>query len=187
MPWPPESISKFLRVILPDNTISARQEAGRERIRRCSDIGESIGHLNAIVERGSAKTAGSTCPAEYSRHRRPWAAMRGGGRMAGSTPACVDRYNRGRRESMRTITIELPDTLPPALGASDEEVAREARLALAILWYDRGLISQGKGAEIAGLTRAEFIDELGRANVSAIQTSVEELREEMEQVRNAGR
>jgi predicted HTH domain antitoxin len=88
---------------------------------------------------------------------------------------------------MRTITIELPDTLPPALGASDEEVARQARLALAILWYDRGLISQGKGAEIAGLTRAEFIDGLGRANVSAIQTSVEEPRAEMERVRDAGR
>jgi hypothetical protein len=37
------------------------------------------------------------------------------------------------------------------------------------------------------LTRAEFIDELGRANVSAIQTSVDELREEMKQVRDAGR
>jgi hypothetical protein len=34
------------------------------------------------------------------------------------------------------------------------------------------MISQGMRAEIAGLTRAEFIDELGRANVSAIQTSV---------------
>jgi predicted HTH domain antitoxin len=88
---------------------------------------------------------------------------------------------------MRTITIELPDQLPPVLGDSDEQVAREARLTLAIVWYDRGLISQGKGAEIAGLTRVEFIDELGRANVSAIQTSAEELRAEMEQVRNAGR
>ncbi len=88
---------------------------------------------------------------------------------------------------MKTITIEIPEDLPPAVGASDEDVAREARLALAILWYDRGLISQGKGAEIAGLTRAEFIDELGRANVSAIQTSVDELREEMEQIRHAGR
>jgi predicted HTH domain antitoxin len=88
---------------------------------------------------------------------------------------------------MKTITIEIPEDLPPAVCASDEEVAREAQLALAILWYDRGWISQGKGAELAGLTRAEFIDELGRANVSAIQTSADELREEMEQVRHAGR
>jgi predicted HTH domain antitoxin len=77
---------------------------------------------------------------------------------------------------MRTITIEVPDDLPLAADASDEDLANEFRLAAAIVWYDRGLISQGKGAEFAGLTRAEFIDELGRANVSAIQTSVEELR-----------
>jgi predicted HTH domain antitoxin len=88
---------------------------------------------------------------------------------------------------MPTITIELPNDLPTAIGGSDEAVARRARLDLAILWYDRGWISQGRGAELAGLTRAEFIDELGRANVSAIQTSVEELRAEMEQVRDAGR
>jgi Uncharacterised protein family (UPF0175) len=49
------------------------------------------------------------------------------------------------------------------------------------------MISHRKGAEIAGLTRVEFIDELGRANVSAIQTSVEELRPAMERVRDAGR
>jgi predicted HTH domain antitoxin len=88
---------------------------------------------------------------------------------------------------MRTITIELPNDLPTAIGATDEAFARRTRLDLAILWYDRGWISQGKGAELAGLTRAEFIDELGRANVSAIQTSVEELRAEMEPVRDAGR
>jgi predicted HTH domain antitoxin len=88
---------------------------------------------------------------------------------------------------MRTITIELPDNLPLAIGATDEALARRARLDLAILWYDRGLISQGKGAEIAGLTRAEFIDDLGRANVSAIQTTAEELRAEMGKGRDAGR
>lgn len=88
---------------------------------------------------------------------------------------------------MKTITIEIPEDLPQDVGASDEDIARAARLALAILWYDRGLISQGKGAELAGLTRAEFIDELGRANVSALQTSVDELRAEMEQIRNADR
>ncbi len=86
---------------------------------------------------------------------------------------------------MRTITIELPDSLSQRVAASDQEVARAARLALAIRWYDQGLISQGRVAEIAGLTRAEFIDELGRSNVSAIQTSVAELRAEREQARHA--
>jgi len=82
---------------------------------------------------------------------------------------------------MKTITIEIPDNVEFPFAASSEEFAQALRLAAAIFWYDKGLISQGKGAEIAGLTRAEFIDELGRANVSAIQTSVEELKAEMEQ------
>ena len=88
---------------------------------------------------------------------------------------------------MKTIAIEIPDDLVLASGASDEDVERDARLAQAIRWYDRGWISQGKGAEIAGLNRVEFIEEFGRANVSAIQTSVEGLRAEMESFRHADR
>lgn len=74
-----------------------------------------------------------------------------------------------------------------SVSASDEELARGLRLAATIFWYDKGLISQGKGAEIAGLTRVEFIDALGQVNVSAIQTSVEELKAEKEQAINARR
>jgi predicted HTH domain antitoxin len=69
---------------------------------------------------------------------------------------------------MKTITIEIPDDLAHPAGTSDEDVARDARLALAMLRCDRGMISEGKGAELAGLTRAEFIHELGRANIRAI-------------------
>ena len=88
---------------------------------------------------------------------------------------------------MRTITLEMPDDAVALGWCAEEDFPRQLRLAAAIHWYDRGLISQGKGAEIAGLTRAEFIDELGRANVSAIQTSVEELKAEREQALDACR
>jgi predicted HTH domain antitoxin len=53
------------------------------------------------------------------------------------------------------------------------------RLAAAIFWYSRGEISQGKGAEIAGLSRRQFIEALGRAEVDAIQISEHELKEEV--------
>jgi predicted HTH domain antitoxin len=111
----------------------------------------------------------------------------------------------------QTLTVELPDELARrarSVAAAGKRRLEDAvidwisqavaepeiegfpgqlRLAAAIFWYDRGLISQGKGAEIAGLTRAEFIDALGRANVSAIQTSVEELQAELERGLNARR
>jgi predicted HTH domain antitoxin len=80
---------------------------------------------------------------------------------------------------MKTIPIEVPDDTMLPFAGSDERFGRELRLAAAIFWYDRGMISQGKGAEIAGLTRADFVDALGRANVSAIQTTVEGLKAEL--------
>jgi len=42
------------------------------------------------------------------------------------------------------------------------------------------MISQGKGAEIAGLSRADFLDALFRAKVPACQVTIEELKEELE-------
>lgn len=88
---------------------------------------------------------------------------------------------------MKLITIEIPDGTALPFADSDEQLAREFRLAAAIFWYDRGMISQGKGAEIAGLTRVEFIDALGRANVSTIQTTPAELKAENDRVLNASR
>ncbi len=41
-------------------------------------------------------------------------------------------------------------------------------------------ISQGKGAQIAGLDRRSFILALGRAGVDAIQINADELRDEVE-------
>jgi predicted HTH domain antitoxin len=66
-----------------------------------------------------------------------------------------------------------------ALRKAPEEFAAEMRLAAAIHWYSQGLVSQGKAAEIAGLSRAELLEELHRRKVPAIQVTVEELEEEL--------
>ena len=47
---------------------------------------------------------------------------------------------------MKTITIEIPDSLSLAVAESEEDLPRALRLAAAIHWYSQGLISQGKGA-----------------------------------------
>jgi len=88
---------------------------------------------------------------------------------------------------VKTITIEVPEDLPTELTDSEGGLPEAFRLAAAIQWYGQGLVSQGKGAEIAGLSRVEFIDALGRAGVSAIQTTVDELRSELESAHDAHR
>lgn len=81
---------------------------------------------------------------------------------------------------MASLTVELPDGAFSALRRSPKELAREMPIAAAILWYHQGLVSQGKAAEIAGLSRADFLDALFRANVPACQVTAEELAEELE-------
>jgi predicted HTH domain antitoxin len=80
---------------------------------------------------------------------------------------------------MKTITIEVPDDLSVAVVESEEDLPRALRLAAAIQWYSQGWISQGKGAELAGLTRAGFLEELFHAKVPACQVTPEELAEEL--------
>jgi predicted HTH domain antitoxin len=54
----------------------------------------------------------------------------------------------------------------------------ELRVAAAVKWYELGQISQSRASEIAGLSRAEFIDALARYGVSPFQESADEVVEE---------
>jgi predicted HTH domain antitoxin len=80
---------------------------------------------------------------------------------------------------MTLVTFDFPPTVFSALRKSPHEFAAEMRLAAAIHWYSQGMVSQGKAAEIAGMDRAQFLDELFRRKVPAVQASLEELREEL--------
>lgn len=81
---------------------------------------------------------------------------------------------------MTTLTIELPEGAFSALRRSPQEFAKEMRIAAAVQWYAQQQISQEKAAEIAGLSRAEFLDELFRRRVPASQVTLQELAKELE-------
>jgi predicted HTH domain antitoxin len=49
------------------------------------------------------------------------------------------------------------------------------RIAAAVKWYETGQLSQGKAAEVAGLTRTKFIDALSQFGVTPFQSTAEEL------------
>lgn len=78
---------------------------------------------------------------------------------------------------MPMVQVEFDTDVFTTLRRTPEEVAQELRVAAAVRWYALGLISQGKGAEIAGLSRADFIDALSASGVSPIQETIEEIRE----------
>jgi predicted HTH domain antitoxin len=80
---------------------------------------------------------------------------------------------------MATLTIELPEGILSALRQSPREAEQDVRLAAAIEWYRRGVISQGRAAEIAGIPRADFIDELAARKIDVVHVDLEELKREI--------
>lgn len=77
------------------------------------------------------------------------------------------------------ISIELPEGAFCALRISPENFVQEMRLAAAVKWYEVGMISQSKAAEIAGVSRQKFLEALSRFNVSPFQETPEELAQEL--------
>jgi len=77
------------------------------------------------------------------------------------------------------ITIDLPDDAFSALRSSPEDFVKEMRLAAAAKWYEIGLVSQSKAAELAGVSRERFLEALSRFHVSPFQETPDELSEEL--------
>lgn len=75
------------------------------------------------------------------------------------------------------VLLELPDTVFSALRTTPALFVREMRVAAAAKWYELGKVSQSKAAEIAGVSRQEFLAALGVLRVQATQETLEEIRE----------
>jgi len=78
---------------------------------------------------------------------------------------------------MIQITFSLDEGALASVRQDPESFTRELRIAAAVKWYELRRISQGRAAEIAGLSRAEFIDALGRYEVSPFQETIAYLSE----------
>ena len=75
----------------------------------------------------------------------------------------------------RTVCMEVDDEVLMGMNKSPEELAGEMRLAAAVKWYEMGMISQERAAQLSGMGRAAFIDALSRFRVSPFQETAEEI------------
>ena len=80
---------------------------------------------------------------------------------------------------MIQIQLNLPESAFSALRSSPDEFAQELLIAAVVKWYEVGMISQSKAAEIANISRQAFLQALDRFEVSPFQTTPAELTEEV--------
>ena len=80
---------------------------------------------------------------------------------------------------MVTVAFEVPEDVFSSVRKDPDSFAEELRLAAAVKWYEMGLVSQSRAAEISGLSRSQFIAALGRFKVSVFQYDVAEIIEEV--------
>jgi predicted HTH domain antitoxin len=65
-----------------------------------------------------------------------------------------------------SLTLDIPDDVLAAIPVPEAEREHFVLLEIACLLYARDLLSLGRGAELAGLSKIEFGLELGRHRIA---------------------
>ena len=89
----------------------------------------------------------------------------------------IDR-DMAKNGKLRKLPVEVPEDALELLHQDEAGLAHEMKLAAAVKWYEVGKLSQARAAELAGLSRSEFITVLGRFGVSPFQEDPEDLGRE---------
>ena len=80
-----------------------------------------------------------------------------------------------------TVTVDLPESAIKALSANTEKDAvAKLRLAAAMKLHELGHLSSGAAAELAGVTKIEFLERMSEYGVLAIPQTPEEAEEDSE-------
>ena len=83
---------------------------------------------------------------------------------------------------MHSLAIPHFEDMLLASGRSREEMEQELRLLLAIKLFELKRVSLGRAAEMAGLGRPAFMDELARLKLPVINFAEDQLAEEFRDV-----
>jgi len=87
-------------------------------------------------------------------------------------------------KAMKQAVISYPAGLPQILKLSDNEFAGELRFLAEAKLFELGRLSSGKASRLAGMNRVEFLHELARIGVPAINLREEEVDAEIEAARD---
>ena len=80
---------------------------------------------------------------------------------------------------MKTVAIVIPDEVADMLAQDEANLQQELHLLLAVKLYELGRLSAGAAAQVARLSRPEFLARLSAYQVSPINLDEEAIEQEI--------
>ncbi|OUC12537.1 MAG: hypothetical protein B0A82_21830 [Alkalinema sp. CACIAM 70d] len=81
---------------------------------------------------------------------------------------------------MTTVQITIPEEVLISLKETPDGLSRELCLLAAIKLFELGRLPSGRAAQLAGISRVDFLNRLGRYQVSPFSTNPEELAQDIQ-------
>lgn len=80
---------------------------------------------------------------------------------------------------MRAVQLEIPEETLISLKVDLESFAQDLKMLAAVKLFELGKLSSGRAAQLAGVTRVEFLLALRRYQVSPFQMTPEDLHQDV--------
>jgi len=84
--------------------------------------------------------------------------------------------------NQNTISIDFPNDILLALNVSESDLKKRVKLILAIQLYKLQKLTIGKAAQLSGLSRFEFENELSNHKISISTLSKEDVLRDIEKL-----
>lgn len=77
------------------------------------------------------------------------------------------------------LKIKYPKGFEFAVHMTKDEMEQHIRLMAALKMFELGKVSSGKAAELAGMSRVEFLEACGKYHISIFNYPAEEIEQEL--------